>query len=274
MELLSVFSLFSGSNSPDKIILSLSIWLNRLWWHWNVKQDVQELTWFGLTPATSLIVKCYSPHFFVCYVIMDGSQITKLLFFEKVQGLEEISLTENFFLERNSEFLTVLFNCHNWHQLWSFPPYIRCWNNKTTCFCRDFIRKAETKHEAEFPSSFRHTSWCGISFFNEQDPGWRAVLSQCPCPLPAHVGLVCFFKPARTGGPSSKERTGTWARQWVLSSALLILMGMAAWWHPWVLSCSATDGAGGGRHERTMRLSLQRPCKTTSLFHARGKAVA
>lgn len=29
----------------------------------------------------SLTVKCYSPHFFVCWVIMDGSQITKLLFF-------------------------------------------------------------------------------------------------------------------------------------------------------------------------------------------------
>lgn len=51
---------------------------------------------------------------------------------------------------------------------------------------------------------------------------------------------------------------------------LLILMGMAAWWHPWVLSCSATDRAGGGRHKGTMWLSLQRPCKTNSLLHARG----
>lgn len=53
------FSSFSVSSSLDKIILTLSIRLNRLWWHWNVKQDVQELTvWF------------HSPHFFDCQVLL------------------------------------------------------------------------------------------------------------------------------------------------------------------------------------------------------------
>lgn len=144
------------------------------------------------------------------------------------------------------------------------PPYIRCWNKRPTHFCGDFSRKAETKHEAQFPSSFKHLTWCGSSLSIEQDLGWRTVLCQCPCLLPTPVGPCWLLQPARTSGPSSKEWTGTWAKQRMLSLAFPILMGISAWGlmgtqllcHRWGLEV----GGGGGT-----RPPLQRACKKQQL---------
>lgn len=140
------------------------------------------------------------------------------------------------------------------------PPYIRCWNKRATHFCGDFSRKAETKHEAQFPSSFKHLTWCGSSLSIEQDLGWRTVLCQCPCLLPTPVGPCLLLQPARTSKNQWAQLQGV---DWHLSQAASALLGLP---HPHGHLSVGTHGdsaalpsmgAGGGRCGG----ELDRPCR-------------